>query len=73
MKRYDLRCGYCGTSYHVNYVLLMIRLVIRGDVYHKCPHCHRVSRYRLISHIVHDVVGSTELESNKMIREECKR
>ena len=73
MRIYDLRCGYCGTSYHVNYVLLMIRLVIRGELYHKCPHCHRVSRYRLISHIVHDVVESKELEYNKLIKKEVKR
>ena len=73
MNRYDLRCGYCGTSYSTNYVLLMIRLVVFGDVYHKCPHCHRVSRYRLISHIVHDVVDSKELEWNKLIKKEVKR
>ena len=73
MNRYDLRCGYCGTSYHVNYVWLMIRLVVFGDYYHKCPYCHRVSRYRLISHIVHDVVDSDELEYNKNVRMEVKR
>ena len=66
-------CQYCGTDYNVNQFLLYLRLIIHDEYYHTCPYCHRRSRYRLISHIVHDVVGSDELEDNKMIREECKR
>lgn len=73
MKQYDLRCGYCGTNYSTNYIVLMLRLVVLGEVYHKCPYCHKISRYRLVSHIVHDVVESKELEYNKGIREEVKR
>lgn len=73
IKKYNLRCGYCGTDHYVNRFLLYLRLLVFDEYYHKCPYCHKISRYRLISHIVHDVVESKELEWNKNVRKEVKR
>jgi len=70
---YNIRCGYCGTDYYISHFWLVLWFLIRGEYYHHCPNCHRVSRYRCIHHFVHDVVDSKEKEYNKNIRKEVER
>ena len=54
MKQYNLRCQYCGTDHYTNKTILYLRLILFGEVKHQCTHCMRLSRYILVSHIVHD-------------------
>lgn len=65
MKRYNLRCNYCGTDHHVLRFLFYLKLLVLGDVDVVCSNCGYVSNYILVSHIVHDTTNMREKEFNK--------
>ena len=72
MKRYNLRCQYCGTDYYVNWYWLCIKLIIFGEVRHQCEYCLRQRRHILVGHIVHDAdidekVYNHEIKEHKRI------
>ena len=68
MKRYNLRCQYCGHDHKVNKTLLYLKLVLLGEVRSQCKACMRQSRHILVSHIVHDA-DKHEREFNHSIDE----
>lgn len=65
MRKYNLRCGYCGSDHNVRYFFLMLRLLVWGKVYVKCSNCSNVSAYIFVGHIVHDTVDGKEKELNR--------
>ena len=73
MKKYNLRCQYCGTGHYVPEILFKIKLLFNGKVYVKCSKCRLVSTYRLVSHIVHDSMDLNEKEFNKTFRDIWKK
>ena len=73
MKKYNLRCNYCATDNYVSKLFLLIRLIIQGKIYVRCPKCGHTSSYILISHIVHDTTDITEKVENKTLNENKHR
>lgn len=66
MRKYNLRCGYCGSDRNVPYFFLVLRLVLFGGVFVRCKCCGRWSDYVLVSHIVHDSLSVREKEHNRI-------
>ena len=65
MKKYNLRCNYCGADRKVPLFFLRLILLIKGDINVTCSNCGYVSNYILVSHIVHNSVSVDEKEYNK--------
>ena len=72
MKRYNLRCNYCGLDHFVTWWWLVVRLVTLGSVRSQCKRCSRQSRYVLVSHVVHDA-DNTERGFNKEVERTQRR
>ena len=65
MKKYNLRCNYCGSDHYTSYFFLMLRLLVCGEVSYVCSDCGNMSVYILVSHIVHNTVSVNEKEQKK--------
>lgn len=72
MKKYNLRCNFCGTDHYVPQFFLYLMLLIKGDINVVCSNCGYVSNYILVSHIVHNTVSVDEKEFNRKF-DEAKR
>lgn len=66
MKKYNLRCNYCGHDHYVWDWWLRFKLITFGEVRRQCPECSQLTRYRLIGHIAHDG-DKKEKEYNKEV------
>lgn len=73
MKKYNLRCNYCGQDHYISYFFFMLRLLVKGKVYVKCGNCRYVSSYVFVGHIVHDTVDIDEKRFNKSLDNVWKR
>jgi len=69
MKKYNLRCNYCGSDHYTSYFFLMLRLLVHGEVCYVCSNCGNMSNYILVSHIVHNTISVKEKEHNKYVNE----
>ena len=68
MRKYNLRCNYCGHDDYHNYFFLILKLLLKGEIYHHCKVCHKLSRYRLVAHLAHDS-NTKEKQFNKDLKE----
>ena len=72
MKKYNLRCPYCGQKNIKLKFWLYLKLIIKGSIRSQCKNCSKQSRYILISHIVHDVDSDERLFNKEVERVQSK-
>ena len=65
MKKYNLRCHYCGNVVCKWEWLLRFKLVFKDTYYLNCPKCHKVNCYKQFFHLRHDSTDSLEKNRNK--------
>ena len=65
MKKYKLRCAYCGATIEKWEWLLKLQLILTTHYYHHCPVCHHKTSYLYIFHLRHDSLDDKEKIFNK--------
>ena len=65
MKRYEIRCPYCGATSKKIEVLLKINVLFKDYYYHTCSVCHHQSTWWNKFHLRHDSTSKKEKEANK--------
>ena len=65
MKRYKLRCAYCGSEVYKYEWLLKLRLILTNKYTLNCPVCHKKSIWLHIFHLRHDSTNKEEQLFNK--------
>lgn len=72
VKKYNLRCNYCGLDHWINWWWLVIKLVTMGCVRSQCKRCSRQSRYIFVGHVAHDP-DKTERDFNSEVEKAQRR
>lgn len=65
MKKYKIRCPYCGSTYEQWEWLLKLRLIFVEKFNYLCPVCHKKSTWLYIFHLRHDSTNKEEQLFNK--------
>ena len=65
MKKYKIRCPYCGSTYEQWEWLLKLRLIFVEKFNYLCPVCHKKSTWLYIFHLRHDSTNKEERIFNK--------
>lgn len=65
MRKYKLRCQYCGAETHKYEWLLKIRLIFTNKYILDCPTCHKKTSWLYIFHLRHDSTDKVEQKFNK--------
>ena len=65
MKRYKLRCQYCGKEIYKYEWLLKLRLIFTNRYILDCPKCHKKTSWLYIFHLRHDSTDPVEKEFNR--------
>ena len=66
MKKYTIRCPYCGSEHKKYEWLLKLFLLHRNTYTHHCPVCHHKSVWLYIFHLRHESTNKGEQLFNKM-------
>lgn len=66
MKKYNIRCPYCGSEHKKLEILLKMFLLTRNTYTHHCPVCHHKSVWLYIFHLRHESTNKGEHLFNKM-------
>ena len=65
MKKYIIRCPFCGSQVERWEWLLKFKLIFSNQYTHICPVCHKQSTWLYIFHLRHDSTDPTEKLFNK--------
>lgn len=65
MKKYKIRCPYCGSTYERWEWLLKLKLIATDHLTYICPVCHKKSKWLYIFHLRHDSTDKEEQMFNK--------
>lgn len=65
MKKYNIRCAYCGSTISKWEWLLKLRLVFTDKYVHHCPVCHKQSTWINIFHLRHESTDPDEKLFNR--------
>lgn len=66
MKKYTIRCNYCGATVTRYEWWLKLKLIFSDKIYHTCDVCHHTSCYRHFFRLVHDSTDDKEKEMRKL-------
>lgn len=56
----------CGYKWRFSKIQLL-HMYLTGEYIHKCPQCQRKSRYRMITHVVHELDTDEIKEHNRCL------
>lgn len=75
MKKWGVFCNYCGGQWNVWEWLWVLKFILSPRMmrYVQCPYCGRVSQYRLVAHIFHDVIDSEEMDQHQKLAQVWRR
>ena len=65
MKKYSIRCPYCGSEVERWEWWLKFRLIFKDTYYYYCPVCRKGSAWLFIFHLRHDSVDQEEIAYNR--------
>ena len=65
MKKYKIRCPFCGSEVERWEWLLKLKLVFSNQYTHHCTICHKKSTWLYLFHLRHDSTDPTEKLFNK--------
>lgn len=65
MKKYSVRCPYCGSETGKWEWWLKLKLIFTNQYMHHCPVCHKKSTWLYIFHLRHDSTNKEEQLFNK--------
>lgn len=62
LKRYNLKCPYCGTDHYVPYWMVRARFLLHGECswHHHCRVCHKATTKKIQFNIVNDHTDKDE-------------
>ena len=65
MKKYTIRCPYCGSTYERWEWLLKLEMIATDKLTYLCPNCHKKSTWIYIFHLRHDSTDPKEKQWNR--------
>ena len=65
MKKYKIRCPYCGSTVERWEWWLKFKLIFTNKYYFNCPICHHKSTWLYIFHLRHESTDSIEKHFNR--------
>ena len=65
MKKYKIRCPYCGATTQKWEWWLKFKLIFKNTIYHHCPICHHKSSWLYIFHLRHESTDPSEKQFNR--------